>query len=36
LQERRSELLPTPYCHVVFTPPMKIAAIADHNKAMVL
>jgi Putative transposase/Transposase zinc-binding domain len=35
LEERRSELLPTPYFHVVFTLPEDIAAIAYHNKAVV-
>jgi hypothetical protein len=35
LEERRSELLPTPYFHVVFTVPDQIAAIAYHNKAVV-
>jgi hypothetical protein len=35
LEERRSELLPTRYFHVVFTVPDQIAAIAYHNKAVV-
>jgi hypothetical protein len=35
LEERRSELLPTAYFHVVFTMPDEIAAIAYHNKAVV-
>ena len=35
LEERRSELLPTPYFHVVFTLPDEIAAIAYQNKALV-
>jgi len=35
LEERRSELLPTPYFHVVFTLPEEIAAIAYQNKAIV-
>ena len=35
LEDRRSELLPTPYFHVVFTMPEEIAAIACHNKAVV-
>jgi hypothetical protein len=32
LEDRRSELLTTPYFHVVFTVPQEIAAIALHNK----
>jgi hypothetical protein len=35
LEERRSELLPTPYFHVVFTLPERIAVIAHQNKATV-
>jgi Putative transposase/Transposase zinc-binding domain len=35
LEERRSELLPTPYFHVVFTLPEELAAIAYQNKATV-
>jgi len=35
LEDRRSELLATPYCHVVFTVPQEIAAIALHNKGPV-
>ena len=35
LEDRRSELLPTPYFHVVFTVPDEIAAIAYQNKALV-
>src|SRR5216683_6661588 len=35
LEDRRSELLATPYFHVVFTVPEEIAAIACHNKAIV-
>jgi hypothetical protein len=35
LEQRRAELLPTPYFHVVFTVPEQIAAIACHNKAVV-
>jgi hypothetical protein len=35
LEDRRSELLTTPYFHVVFTVPEEIAAIACHNKAIV-
>jgi len=35
LEDRQSELLPTPYFHVVFTVPDEIAAVALHNKAIV-
>jgi hypothetical protein len=35
LEERRSELLPIPYFHVVFTVPDQIAAIVFQNKATV-
>jgi hypothetical protein len=35
LEDRQSELLPTPYFHVVFTVPEQIAAIAYQNKAEV-
>ena len=35
LEDRQSELLPTPYFHVVFTVPAEIAAIAHQNKAVV-
>jgi hypothetical protein len=35
LADRRSELLPVPYFHVVFTVPAPIAEIALHNKAVV-
>jgi Putative transposase/Transposase zinc-binding domain len=35
LEQRRAELLPTPYFHVVFTVPEQIAAIAYHNKTVV-
>lgn len=35
LDERRSELLPVEYFHVVFTLPQEIAAIAYQNKALV-
>src|SRR5258707_14186367 len=35
LEDRRSELLTTPYCHVVFTVPQEIAAIALQNKEIV-
>jgi hypothetical protein len=35
LEQRQSEILPTPYFHVVFTVPEQIAAIAYHNKAVV-
>jgi len=35
LQDRRAELLPVPYFHVVFTVPAPIAAIALQNKAVV-
>lgn len=35
LQDRRSELLPVPYFHVVFTLPESIAAIAYQNKHQV-
>src|SRR5260370_38483108 len=32
LEDRRCELLTTPYFHVVFTVPQEIAAIAHYNK----
>jgi hypothetical protein len=35
LAARQAELLPLPYCHVVFTLPRPIADIATHNKAAV-
>jgi len=35
LEDRRSELLTTPYFHVVFTVPQEIAAIAHYNQAPV-
>ena len=35
LDDRRTELLPVPYFHVVFTVPAPIAAIALQNKAIV-
>ena len=35
LADRRAELLPVPYFHVVFTLPPPVAAIAFHNKAVV-
>jgi hypothetical protein len=35
LADRRTELLPVPYFHVVFTVPAPIAAIALQNKALV-
>ena len=35
LQQRRAELLPVEYFHVVFTMPAEIAAIAYQNKAVV-
>lgn len=35
LAERRADLLPVPYFHVVFTVPAEIAEIAFHNKAVV-
>jgi hypothetical protein len=35
LTARQAELLPVPYCHVVFTLPRPIADIAYHNKATV-
>jgi hypothetical protein len=35
LEDRRSELLTTPYFHVVFTVPQEIAAIAHCNKGQV-
>jgi hypothetical protein len=35
LEDRRSELLTTPYFHVVFTVPQEIAAIAHYNKGPV-
>ncbi len=34
LEQRRTELLPVPYFHVVFTVPQEIAAIAYQNKAV--
>src|SRR5271156_6654399 len=35
LEDRRSELLATPYCHVFFTLPEETAEIACQNKAVV-
>jgi hypothetical protein len=35
LADRRADLLPVPYFHVVFTVPAPIAEIALHNKAVV-
>jgi hypothetical protein len=35
LDARRSELLPVPYFHVVFTLPAQVGEIAFHNKAVV-
>jgi hypothetical protein len=35
LEDRQSELLPTPYFHVVFTVPEEIAAVALQNKSIV-
>jgi hypothetical protein len=35
LAAREAELLPAPYCHVVFTVPAQIADIAYHNKAVI-
>ena len=35
LTDRRAELLPVPYFHVVFTLPGPIADITYHNKAVV-
>jgi predicted Zn-ribbon and HTH transcriptional regulator len=35
LAAREAELLPVPYCHVVFTVPPEIADIAYHNKAVI-
>ena len=35
LADRQAELLPVPYCHVVFTLPRPIADIAYQNKAVV-
>src|SRR6202049_2917035 len=35
LEDRRSELLTTPYFHVVFTLPEEVAEIACQNKAVV-
>ena len=35
LADRRTELLPVPYFHVVFTVPAPIAALALQNKALV-
>src|SRR5881398_3081408 len=32
IQARRSELLPVPYVHVVFTMPPQLAALAPQNK----
>jgi hypothetical protein len=35
LAERKADLLPVGYFHVVFTLPAEVAAIASHNKALV-
>jgi hypothetical protein len=35
LEERKAELLPVPYFHVVFTLPARIAAIAYQNKTVI-
>ena len=35
LAEREAELLPVPYCHLVFTLPAAVADIAYHNKATI-
>lgn len=35
LNDRRADLLPVPYFHVVFTVPAEVAEIAFHNKAVV-
>jgi putative transposase len=35
MEERKAELLPVPYFHVVFTLPVRIAAIAYQNKAVI-
>src|SRR5438093_6262190 len=35
IEARRSELLPSPYVHVVFTLPPKLAALALQNKKIV-
>ena len=35
LADRRADLLPVPYFHVVFTVPTEAAEIASHNKAVV-
>jgi|TARA_B100000315_G_C14567889_1_gene583902 hypothetical protein len=35
LEDRKAELLPVPYFHVVFTLPAPVAAIAYHNKTVV-
>ncbi len=35
IADRRADLLPVPYFHVVFTVPAPVAAIALHNKALV-
>ena len=35
LAARQDELLPVPYCHVVFTVPAPIADMAYHNKAVI-
>ena len=35
IEARRSELLPSPYVHVVFTLPSQLAALALQNKKIV-
>ena len=35
MEERKAELLGVPYFHVVFTLPVRIAAIAYQNKAVI-
>jgi Putative transposase/Transposase zinc-binding domain len=35
MEERKAELLPVPYFHVVFTLPVRIGAIAYQNKAVI-
>ena len=35
MQERKAELLPVPYFHVVFTLPARIGAVAYQNKAVI-
>jgi hypothetical protein len=35
MEDRKAELLPVPYFHIVFTLPAEIAAIAYQNKAVI-